>query len=262
MNENAGPMQTDWSMIAAAIISTSDAPDSEAAERAGEAMERLARRYWPAVYAFIRRSGRDVHEAADLTQGFICDVVLGRRLFDLADRKRGRFRSLLLTSLQNYLRRDFAERRLKGLRARGKAGLSRRSHHRPIFAINVEDIDTLEPCESPTPEAAFAQQWSAALVRSVLERVRQSCMDSGLEAHWTIFEHRVVRPMLFGEKPTPHSILVERLDLDSASQASNMMITVKRKFARALYLEVCATIDDAGAAEGELLELLRDLERK
>ena len=41
-----------------------------------------------------------------------------------------------------------------------------------------------------------------------------------------------------------------------------MMITVKRRFANALYREVCTTVDNTIEAEGELYDLLRDLERQ
>ena len=77
-------------------------------------MERLVRRYWSAIFAYIRRSGRDVHEAADLTQGFVCDILISRRLCDSADPNRGRFRTLLLRAIQNYLR----ERHRREQRAR------------------------------------------------------------------------------------------------------------------------------------------------
>ena len=47
-------------------------------EAAAAALDQLVRRYWPAVYAYIRRCGRNVHEAADLTQGLVCDVMISR----------------------------------------------------------------------------------------------------------------------------------------------------------------------------------------
>ena len=64
--------------------------------------ETLMRRYWPAVFAFIRSSGRSEQQAEDLTQGFFCDVVIGRDLLARADDRRGRFRSLLLSSLFSH----------------------------------------------------------------------------------------------------------------------------------------------------------------
>jgi hypothetical protein len=67
--------------------------------------------------------------------------------------------------------------------------------------------------------------------------------------------------MLLGEKPADYVVLVERLNLKDQSQAANMMITVKRRFVRALYAEVGETVMDPGQVDDELRELLRDLER-
>lgn len=208
-----------------------------------EAMERLVRRYWPAVYAFIRRSGRDVHEAADLTQGFVCDVLISGRLCDAADPERGRFRALLLCAVQNYLRqRHRQEKRRRG------PGKDR--------AISDDG-----PASAETPEDAFCYQWSATLVRRVLAAVRSACQSDGLSRHWTVFEERVARPMLLGETPTEYALLVDRLRLKDESQAANMMITVKRRFVRALLEEVGTTLSRPEDAGEELRELLRDLER-
>ena len=62
--------QTDWSMIY-------DAARGEP-EPSAEAWDLLGRRYWPAIYAYIRSSGRNIDDASDLTQGFVCDVLIGR----------------------------------------------------------------------------------------------------------------------------------------------------------------------------------------
>jgi hypothetical protein len=78
----AGSSHTNWALIFDAARGD-DLP-------ATTALEILARRYWPALYAFIRSSGKDVHEAADLTQGFVCDVMLSRNLFYHADPGSGR----------------------------------------------------------------------------------------------------------------------------------------------------------------------------
>ncbi len=241
----AGATGTDWSLIGAAAL-TAQTP------RAASAREALTRRYWPAVYAYVRRSGRDVHDAADATQGFICDVMIGRKLFAGADRTRGRFRTLLLTSLRNYLHeRHRHDTRAK--RSPGPAGVTN---------LNLRALAELEYGAAETPEAAFAAQWAASLLRQVLLRVQNSCATQGLEAHWEIFKTRVVKPMLAGEAPETYETLVHRLDLTDASQASNMMITVKRRFARALLEEVSRTVDSPDEVEDEIRALLRDLERR
>jgi RNA polymerase sigma-70 factor (ECF subfamily) len=213
------------------------------------ALEQLVRRYWPAMFAFIRRSGRDVHEAADLTQGFVCDVILSRNLFNHADPKRGRFRALLMSALQNYLR----ETHRHDTRAKRSAG------SRPL-QIDESELASAETHASLSPEQAFSAQWNATLIRQVLDRVRRDCLKAGLEPHWNIFEARVVRPMLLNEPRVPYPRLVDRLDLQDSGQAANMMVTVKRRFVQALVEEVSFTVSDPVQVEEEIRALLREVE--
>jgi RNA polymerase sigma-70 factor (ECF subfamily) len=238
-----GASQTDWSMIYQAARGEPGP--------ASEAWETLARRYWPAIYAYIRGTGRDVHVAADLTQGFVCDVMIGRNLLDVADPERGRFRTLLLSALKNYL----VERHRHATRLR-----------RSGDGAAAVDPDRLDPrfvrqAEQRTPEEAFTLQWSATLIKRVLDRLHEDCVEMELTPHWAVFEARVVRPMLFGEPPTEYSALVDRLELREPAQAANMMITVKRRFAKALMNEVRQTLAHPSDVEDELHALLRALER-
>ena len=76
-----------------------------------------------------------------------------------------------------------------------------------------------------------------------------------------VFEQRVVRPILFGEKPVSYQSLVERLDLDDRSQAANMMITVKRRFARMILAETGKTMSRPEKALIEIRDILKDLEK-
>ncbi|MCP3905379.1 MAG: sigma-70 family RNA polymerase sigma factor [Planctomycetes bacterium] len=243
--------QTDWSMIF-------EAAGSEGAE-AQEAWDQLSRRYWPAIYAYIRSTGRDVEDAADLTQGFVCDVLLGRRLFAVADPRRGRFRTLLLTALKNYL----TERhRYDTRKKRSPRGDSSANGDGPkLLELDRESPSVVARSHSPTPDAAFDTQWAVALVHRILDGVRAECVREELAAHWTVFERRVVRPMLTGEPPIDYSVLVDRLDLKDAAQAANMMITVKRRFARAMYAEIGRTVKDPDEIEEEISSLMRALQR-
>ena len=249
--------RTDWSMIAAAAqvprpegADPSDGVSARDERLAREAWERLTRRYWPAVYAYIRRAGHDAHEAADLTQGFICDVMLERRLVGLADPARGRFRTLMLAALQRYL----ADRH------RYETAESRHPQ-RPVFRLRESHLGELRDAGESTPEQAFAAQWAATTIREVLERVREECHRENLDPHWTVFEQRVVRPLLLGEVATPYEHLLHELGLRDISQASNMMITIKRRFVLALRAEIANTIDHETDVEEELLAIVRDLER-
>ena len=237
---DAGSSHTNWSLIHEAA--NADAAASSAA------IERLIRRYWPAVYAYIRQSGKDVNDAADLTQSFVCDVILHRNLFQKADQSRGKFRTLLLRALENYLRDNHRhETRVK------------RSGGAPLRLTNA-DFAAAESSNGLTPEQAFARQWNSMMIRRALERVRVGCMAAGFDVHWRVFEARVVKPMLFGEEKVSYSKLVERLELDDSGQAANMMVTVKRRFVRALVEEIGGTVGDPMQVEQELRELLRQVE--
>ncbi len=237
-----GSSRTDWSLVEQA--GSDDSGD------AAPALERLMRRYWPAVYAYVRSTGRNVHEAADLTQGFVCDVLMTRRLCAAADPQRGRFRSLLLTAIKNYIRE----------RHRAEHRQCRDAERTISLRLDEPERAAIDRAPQRSPESAFSYEYAATLVRRVLEQVRSDCERDELVPHWTVFEQRIVRPMLFGEPPADYDALVARLDLRDASHAANMMVTIKRRFAAALCHEVARTVSDPAEIKIELQEILKDLE--
>lgn len=237
----AGASQTDWAVIFEA---------ASGEEGAAEALTRLAHRYWPAIYAYIRASGRDTHEAADLTQGFVCDVILQRGLLAAADPARGRFRTLLMTSLKNYLREQ--HRRSRRLKRSDKGS--------PPLQLDPDDLARAAVDPASNPEEAFSAEWSRTLISQVLDQVRAECEAAGQMTHWQVFEERVARPMLTGQGPTEYEDLIRRLKLRDASQAANLVITVKRRVVRGLIEEVRHTVQHPDQIQEELQELMRSLE--
>jgi len=177
--------------------------------------------------------------------------MIARRLCAAADPDRGRFRTLLLSSLCNYLKQE--NRREDRRRSAGELAAP--------LKLTKTDIEGVEDPSHESPDAAFCYQWSAILVHRVLETVREGCVANALESHWKVFEQRVVRPMLFAEQPTEYSKLVRQLGLKDVAQAANMMVTVKRRFVAVMYLEVGRTVSDPSEIDDELRQLLRDLER-
>jgi DNA-directed RNA polymerase specialized sigma24 family protein len=91
-----GPRQfatTRWSLILSAAKSQSGE------ENARNALEELCRTYWRPVFVFVCRRGYSMEDAKDLTEDFFVKV-LETDWLQRADLNRGRFRTLLLTSLQ------------------------------------------------------------------------------------------------------------------------------------------------------------------
>ena len=69
---------------------------------APRALELLCRSYWYPLYAFVRRRGVSVADAQDLTQEFFARLLQRDFLRNVA-REKGKFRTFLLSSLNNFL---------------------------------------------------------------------------------------------------------------------------------------------------------------
>ena len=81
------------------------------------------------------------------------------------------------------------------------------------------------------------------------------CETSDRREVWGVFESRLVGPILKGTEPIGYQELVERFGLGSPAQASNVLITAKRIFARTLRSVVAEYCRDNREMESELEEL-------
>jgi len=87
---------TRWSVV----LSCSDSKVESVAAR--DALSELCKTYWRPIFAYICRRGYSPEDAEDLTQDFFTNLLEGP-LLQRADPERGRFRSLLLKALQDFL---------------------------------------------------------------------------------------------------------------------------------------------------------------
>lgn len=239
--KTASATSTSWTLISDAI--NDDSATSE------QSKSLLAKRYWHAVFAYIRASGRSMVLSEDLTQGFFCDVFLGRNLLNHAQSARGRFRSLLLSSVRNYLSDDF---RMKTAKRRMPEGGS------------VTSLDNIDGMMTPSddsngPELAFNRIWVEELIARTQEQVKLDMTENGQSIHWEIFQDRVLEPCQTGCSPTPHEDLANAWGLNGIAQVSNMLVTAKRRFARQLLENVRETIPENYSPSTELDELFQAL---
>ena len=203
----------------------------------GQAVQaELYGRYGDPLYCYARRRGFSEEDAKDFTQGFFTEILLGREFLSKADRTRGRFRSLLVKAFQNYI-----------------AGLLRKKKV-PIAA----EADVSE-CRVPDtvphdPGTAFDYVYATNTLDRVLTDLEFECRRDGLKAHWRIFEERVAKPTLDGTAAPSLEEICTRYAVGSEGQASNMIVTVKRRFRRILLRYVVE--QDSSEAEAE--EALRD----
>jgi RNA polymerase sigma-70 factor (ECF subfamily) len=71
-------------------------------ESARKALSIFSETYWPPLYTFVRRRGYSPGDAQDIVQGFF-EHLLEQNTLSRADREKGRLRTFLLGSLQNFL---------------------------------------------------------------------------------------------------------------------------------------------------------------
>ena len=147
--------ETRWSLVFRA--GQSDSADGSAA------LEHLCRTYWPPIYGFLRRQGHGPADAQDLTQEFFAGL-LRRNAFAVASEERGRFRTFLLCSLQNFLRDHWS-----------KSAAAKRGGGAALLALDSEEAERryLEtPAKDLGPEQIFDRRWAMTLLEAAIGRLR------------------------------------------------------------------------------------------
>ena len=129
---------------------------------AEQALETLCRTYWPPIYSFVRREGRSVEDAQDITQGFFARL-LERRDFDAARREKGRLRSYLLTALKHFLVNE--RERVKSLkRGQGQLPIS-------LDELMARERSDPEPMDLLTADRIYDRRWALTVLEQVLNRL-------------------------------------------------------------------------------------------
>jgi RNA polymerase sigma-70 factor (ECF subfamily) len=224
---------THWSVVIAA--GDSQSPRSEAA------LTELCQTYWYPLYVFLRRKGLDPHEAQDLTQSFFADL-LARNGVARADRARGRFRSFLVASLENFLRNEWRNRSAQK-RGGGQTPI-------PLDTVDAERRLSAEPPGGETPAAAYDREWARALLDKAIRDLHREWEQDGKGALSQEFQAH-----LWGDATSvPYSELCRRFDMTPV----NLRVTFHRF--RQRYRELLRrAVADTVANEAEIEEELRFL---
>lgn len=211
--------------------------------------ERVHSRYWKPVYCYFRRRGKRSEDAKDLAQEFFMEVLLEGGWLDQVDRAKGSFRVYMLTRLDWYLK---AEHRKKKAKKRSPKG-------RLISLDGLEDFDVPDRARHLSPDEVLIYAMALEVLHEAIADVEAECRDDGLLTHWEIFYQREVRPHWDGAEAPSLGEMCERLDVPDAGKASNMIITVKRKFRRALERRLRAYVSSEDQVQEELNDLIQIL---
>jgi RNA polymerase sigma factor (sigma-70 family) len=232
-----GFASTQWSIVLAA--------KDAASPRAADAMAVLCATYWRPLYAYVRRSGRSVEDAQDLTQSFF-SRLLDKDCLQHVDPGLGKFRSFLLASLKNFIASEW--RRERAWKRGGSADL-----------VSIDEMTRAEDHYAAgltlheTPERVYERNWALALLEKTTLRLADEFSAAGKVR---VFE--MLKPYLTGDRDTSYSQAAADLGISEVT----VRVSVHRmrgRFRDLLQEEVRQTLSDScdsGAVEEELRYLL------
>jgi RNA polymerase sigma-70 factor (ECF subfamily) len=230
---------TRWSLV----ISGGSAKGDE--RKAQEALAELCRTYWRPIFSFVCRRGYSTEDAQDYTQDFFV-MILEDNWLRHADENRGRFRSLLLKSLQNFLSHGTEKRRAlkRGGALRFISWDEWMAEAPSHFAMARETAEMMEP------EQLFDLRWAATVVEQAMNRLKEECEAGG-------------RRRLFDALST--HLVAERSDTSYAQLASSLSVAetvvkkqlhlLRQRYRRLLRDEVAQTVADPADVEDEIRHL-------
>jgi RNA polymerase sigma factor (sigma-70 family) len=209
-----------------------------------DALDQLLRRYQPALKAHLRaRFGLDDDVIDDLFQEFSAAKILKSGFLAKANPKRGKFRTFVLTALDNFCRNQLRS-----------AKAQRRSP--PDDFVGLDTVENLKAsADTPHPSVAFDQAWAQQVMEETLKRMRTECQNSNRQDIWEVFVGRILQPLLEDAPPVSYRTLVKRHGYRSPDQAGNVLITGKRMFVRILR----QAVSEYTSNENEIRREINDL---
>jgi RNA polymerase sigma-70 factor (ECF subfamily) len=225
---------TRWSMVLAAA-------GRRGSPEADQALAELCRIYWYPLYGHARSLGKSRDGAEDLVQSFFLRLLDGDQLAHV-DRRRGRFRSFLSASFNNFLSNE---------RDREQAKKRGGGWKRVAFNAEVgERRFSLEPAHELTPQRLFERRWALSMLDEVLVKLREEYRRSGREE---LFD--ALKPHLTGDDDAANYRSTAEKLATSEGAVRTAVHRLRKNFRKRLRGEIRQTVD----SEEEVDEEIRDL---
>ena len=206
-------------------------------------LETLLSCYWSPIFWYIRRKGYDRDLAKDLTQDFFHDILLGRNLFSKASQDKGRLRNFLLVAVERYLA-SFERKR------------SARKRRPMQNILALDHVDMPDPESEEDPHQAYCRAWAAGLLDRSLAEFREMCFGLGDQVVWSIFNDVLLESICNNVDRPSFNEICQRYQIESASKASNLLTTAKRRFRTIMRRNLRESVESDQDVDQELLDLL------
>ena len=234
---------TRWSLI----VSSRDEGGEEG--KAREALAQLCRIYWRPIFAFICREGAKPEDAKDLTQEFFLMILKGDWL-QRADPGRGRFRSLLLRSLKNFVSD-----------AKGRKQAQKRG--RDVEFVSWDDWMAESPShltlptaalENWSPERVFDVRWAATVAEQALRRLQEECEERG---RLRVFD-ALSGALIADREEISYDALARELGAETP-QIKRALHRLRQRYRQLLRAEIAGTVEHPDEVDDELRYLVAAL---
>src|SRR5881397_2404433 len=242
-----GPLQeggaafqsTHWTLVLRAR-------QSDPTKTGREALSDFCEAYWPPLYTFLRLRGHASPEAQDLVQGFFAHL-LEQNTLSRADQEKGRLRTFLLGSLQNFLYNEY-----------DRARALKRGGGRQIVSIE-EHLPEAEAAMLATSHLSDARCydliWASNIVSRAWQRLQNEFVAEG-KAEWL----EELRPFVAGGSVVPlnQEQAAARLGVPIATLRT-WLSRLRQRYRESLRTEVASTVSDPADVDAELHHLYQIL---
>jgi DNA-directed RNA polymerase specialized sigma24 family protein len=215
------------------------ARQSDPTETARKELSNFCEAYWPPLYTFLRHRGHASPEAQDLVQGFFAHL-LEQNTLSRADEEKGRLRTFLLGSLQNFLFNEYD--RAHALKRGGGHQIISIDEHLPEAEASM--TKTMHLSDSATYDLA----WASTIVKRAWQQLQDAFETEG-RAEWL----EVLRPFVAGGGKTPLSQeeAAAKLGVPIATLRT-WLSRLRQRYREALRTEVANTVSDPAEIDQEL----------
>lgn len=229
-------LTTHWSVVLGAARNDTT--------HARAALARLCQTYWPPLYAFVRRRGYSPEDAQDLTQGFF-EHLLEKNAVASVSPAKGRFRSFLLASLNNFLAGEWTK-----ARAQKRGGGQVIS----LDAASAETWLSQAASHDCTPEKAFELRWAITLLEQVYRQLEEEHQSQGKAESFA-----ALRTTLAGSREAaPYAEIARQLGLSEAG-ARVAAHRLRQRYRELLRETIAETVGSREEVDEELRDLMRIL---
>jgi len=224
------------------------ASETESSESARQALAGFCDSYWPPLYTFLRHRGYPSPDAQDLVQSFFAYLLKQNSLIR-ANRQKGRLRTFLLGSLENFLFNEYD--RARALKRGGGRQMVSIEEHLP-------DAEAAMLATSHLSDAGcYDFVWASNIVSRAWQQLQNEFVAEG-KAEWL----EELKPFVAGGrvKPPNQEEAAARLGVPIATLRT-WLSRLRQRYRESLRMEVARTVSDPADIDQELQYLYRILMR-